>query len=155
MIYKAAGMENPLPFGGPVIHLAARSKHPDGPFEKLPKKLFCCEGAAFPFEDPFVWHQNGSYYALLKDMNCHTHTPARSLTLFQSANGSDWSLAKNSLVSDRTIRFEDGSVKTFDRLERPQMYLENGTPAVLFCAAEDGDKTCNIQIPLITSVRLF
>jgi hypothetical protein len=36
-----------------------------------------------------------------------------------------------------------------DRLERPQLWLDNGVPAVLFCAVKDGDRTFNVHIPLM------
>jgi len=45
----------------------------------------------------------------------------------------------------------DGRRQTLDALERPQVYLENGKPLALFCAAaEDAsrDNSFNIQIPL-------
>lgn len=148
MIYKVVEQTHPLPFGGPVTHRAALSRRPEGPFEPLPSRLFHCDGVAFPFEDPFVWYQQGRFYAILKDMGCHTQATARALVLFESGDGLNWSLAEESLVSDRTIRFEDGSVKTFDYLERPQIYFENGSPRVLFCAARDGDNTCNLHVPL-------
>jgi hypothetical protein len=148
MIYKAVGREYELPFGGPVIHRIALSKRPDGPFIKQPDPIFTINGSKFPAEDPFIWYQKGQYRAVLKDMGGYFTRAGRSLVLFESADGLHWQPSNPCLISDRTVRFEDGSIKQFDYLERPQIYFENGKPSILFCAARDGDKTCNIHIPL-------
>jgi len=52
---------------------------------------------------------------------------------------------------DRTrfSRWEDGTEQELNHLERPQLYLENGKPAVLFCAADiDRNHSFNVHIPL-------
>jgi hypothetical protein len=148
MIYKEVGTHEPLPFGGPVIHRVALSDRPEGPFTPHPQPVFTCEDVMFPAEDPFIWTQNGRYFAILKDMNGYFTDTVRALVLFESVNGFDWTLADPCLVSDRTVRFENGTVKKFNFLERPQLYLENGKPCVLFCAAHEGKHTMNIHIPL-------
>jgi len=148
MIYKAVGRKHPPPFSGPVVHCVAFSERPEGPFLKQPDPVFTRNGNKFPAEDPFIWTQNGQYHAVLKDMH-GAFTPAgRSLVLFNSPDGLHWQLSNPCLLSDRTVLFEDGALKKFEFLERPQIYFENGTPAILFCAAKDGDHTCNIHIPL-------
>jgi hypothetical protein len=148
MIYKAVGMKCELPFGGPVVHRVAFSERPDGPFIKQPNPVFSVKDSKFPAEDPFVWNQNGLYYAVLKDMHGAFTNTGRSLVLFESENEQNWTLSDPALVSDRTVVFEDGSVKKFDYLERPQIYFEEGVPRVLFCAGRDEDRTFNIHIPL-------
>lgn len=47
-----------------------------------------------------------------------------------------------------------GEVQQFDHLERPQVFIENGEPVALLCAADKRDEnnvrhTFNIQIPLL------
>jgi hypothetical protein len=148
MIYKAVGQADPLPFGGPVVHRVALAERPDGPFVKQPDPVFTREGSRFPAEDPFVWQDNGRYRAILKDMHGAFTNAGRSLVLFESEDGLHWSLSDPCLLSDRTVRFEDGSCRQFDYLERPQLYFEAGEPAVLFCAARVGNQTCNLHIPL-------
>lgn len=148
MIYKAVGRAEKLPFGGPVIHRVALADRPEGPFVKQPEPVFTREGSQFPAEDPFVWLDKGRYRAVLKDMHGAFTAAGRSLVLFESGDGLHWDLSDPCLLSDRTVRFEDGSCRKFDYLERPQVYLEDGEPAVLFCAARDGDETCNLHIPL-------
>jgi hypothetical protein len=153
MIYKAVGKKYALPFGGPVIHRVALSDRPDGPFIKQPDPVFTRDGSNFPAEDPFVWTQNGQYHAVLKDMHGAFTDAGRSLVLFNSPDGLHWQLSNPCLLSDRTVLFEDGSLKKFEFLERPQIHFENGSPAVLFCAAKDGNRTCNIHIPLDSSAE--
>jgi len=148
MIYKAVGHMHELPFGGPVVHRVALSRHPLGPFIKQPEPVFTAKGRRFPAEDPYVWTENGQYRAILKDMNGTFTSAGRSLALFKSKDGLHWTTEDPCLVSNREVSFEGGSVKRFDYLERPQLYFENGHPNVLFCAAKDGEATCNLHIPL-------
>ena len=151
MIYKAVGDKGELPFGGPVVHLATTSENPLGPFVKQPKPIFVKEGVAFPAEDPFIWHGDDCYRAIVKDMGGHFTGAGRSLALFESRDGFDWKLAKHPLVSTTAIRRGDGRVEKLHALERPQIWFDEGRPAVLLCAAEDDEKhtrTFNVQIPL-------
>lgn len=148
MIYKEVGSSEPLPFGGPVVHRVALSHEPDGPFITQPDPVFTCDDVMFPAEDPYVWTQDNRYFAILKDMNGHFTDANRSLVLFESDDGTDWRLSDPCMLSDRTVQFEDGSMKKFDYLERPQLFLQNGVPSVLFCAARTGDRSLNIHIPL-------
>lgn len=149
MVYKAVGKLDKLPHGGPVVHRVALADRPEGPFIKQPGSVFTCKGSKFPAEDPFVWHDKGGQYrAILKDMHGAFTAVGRSLVLFESEDGLDWKLSEPCLLSDRTVTFEDGSCRQFDYLERPQIYFNESEPAILFCAARDGDETYNLHIPL-------
>lgn len=147
MIYKAASPgERPA---GRVVHGVAFSDSPTGPFKKHPDPVFTHETAEFPAEDPTVWQQGGRYYAIVKDMGGHFTDAGRSLVLFESGNAIDWSLAPNPLVSTLQIPWADGETQKVSHLERPQVFLEDGRPAVLFCAAKPkSDHTFNVHIPL-------
>lgn len=148
LIYKAVGTEGILPFGGPVVHRVALADSPAGPFVKQPPPVFTVANDLFPAEDPFVWRSDNRYQALIKDMHgVFTHA-GTSLALFESEEGFHWRRANPCMVSDRSIRFEDGTAKQFDNLERPQVFFNQGRPSVLFCAVRDGDDTFNIHIPL-------
>lgn len=153
LIYKAVGKKRPLPKGGPVVHLAALSKSPTGPFVKQQRLLFTASGIDFPAEDPFIWYQadQKKYYAILKDMNGSFTHAGRSLVLFSSNDGSEWELAAHPLVSTLRIALVDGRTETLEHLERPQLLFENGQPAVLLCAADEDaarSHSFNLQIPL-------
>lgn len=143
MMYKCLG-EN-----GKVFHGIATAGHPLGPFKKDPEPILTHETSRFPAEDPYIWHQDGRFYAILKDMQANYSKQRRSLVLFESRDGHDWGPAANALVTTRTIRWADGGEQELFRLERPQLYLEDGKPAVLFCAAcMSLEHSFNIHIPL-------
>ncbi|MEM9080499.1 MAG: glycoside hydrolase family protein, partial [Verrucomicrobiota bacterium] len=154
LVYKCVGKKRPLPGGGPVVHMAATSDSPTGPFKKHPTPIFTAKGDRFPAEDPFIWTQNGQLYAILKDMKGAFTDHGQSLVLFQSKDGLDWQLAPQPLVSTLQINWADGSQQKLAHLERPQLYLENGTPKVLFCAADlNRNHSFNVHIPLSSSTR--
>ncbi len=151
MVYKAVAQKAPPPFGGPVVHLTATSDSPTGPFTKQLKPIFVKGDAHFAAEDPFVWRDKGGYRAIVKDMGGYFTGQGMSLALFTSPDGFDWKPAAHPLVSTLAIRWDDGTVQSLDRLERPQVWLRNGVPAVLFCAVAENpekDGSFNIAIPL-------
>ncbi|TWT75439.1 glycoside hydrolase family protein [Allorhodopirellula solitaria] len=152
LIYKAVGTQGRMPFGGPVVHLAATSRSPLGPFEKQNKPLFTAPGVKFPAEDPYVWAEGDRCWAIVNDHNGHFNgTGEDSLALFTSTDGLDWKVAEHPWVLQRIVTWADGSEQSFHRLERPQLWLENGLPKVLFCAAEPTQQKAhsfNVHIPL-------
>lgn len=155
MIYKGVGKKRPLPFGGPVVHLAATADNPTGPFKKHTGEIFIAPGVMFPAEDPFIWRGADRYWAVVKDNAGHFTQRGYSLALWESADGFDWKLAQHPFVANpASIRWADGSEAKFNSLERPQVLFENGQPSALFCAAADRDHrdgSFNLQIPLQVS----
>lgn len=155
MVYKAVGDTSPLPFGGPVLHIAARAESPFGPFEKHPHPVFYKEGVHFAAEDPFIWTQDGRYAAIVKDQKGYFTNAGKSLALFESDNGLSWTLASGPLVSRTEILWDDGVLQDVSRLERPQLWLDSGAAAdrsgVLFCACfpvEGVEETYNVHLPV-------
>jgi hypothetical protein len=152
LIYKAVGKQRPLPKGGPVVHLAATSDSPTGPFMKHMDTLFTAPGIDFPAEDPYIWAQGDRCWAIVNDhKGAFTKTGSDCLALFTSTDGLNWDVAANPLVLNRQVTWWNGTVQSFHRLERPQLWLEEGVPKVLFCAAEETRKkehSFNVHIPL-------
>lgn len=149
MVYKAVAKKNPQPFGGPVVHLTAIAKSPEGPFVKKNKPTFTAENLDFPAEDPYVWYDKNCYYAIVKDMLGAFTDAGRSLVLFYSVDGLDWKLAKHPLVSKLNIQWEDDTIKNLEALERPQLFFENGKLVALLVAVNETlDHSYNVQIPL-------
>jgi predicted GH43/DUF377 family glycosyl hydrolase len=151
LVYKCVA-DGPEPKRGPVRHSAAWADHPTGPFRRIGRTILEHPTAFFPAEDPFVWHGGDRFYAIAKDMGDHfypTGDRRASLVLFESANGEDWQLAPKPLVSLTQVTWADGQTQKLGHLERPQLWLENGQPKVLFCAADVGrDHSFNVAIPL-------
>ncbi len=152
MVYKAVGKKKALPFGGPVVHLVAMADKPTGPFKKLPDPVFTNPGSSFAAEDPFIWRGPDRYWAIVKDFKgAFSGTGKTSLALFESSDGVQWHPAKHPLVSGLELRRDDGTVLQLEKLERPQLLLENGEPSVLVCAAAPSGqlaKSFSVQIPL-------
>jgi len=143
MVYKCMGTDRK------VFHGVAVAKHPLGPFKKDPKPIFTHAQSDFPAEDPFIWYQDDRFYGILKDLKGSYAGVKRSLALFHSLDGHRWELAKHPLVATRQVCWADKSIQEFMHLERPQLWLENGKPAVLFCAADlTREHSFNIHIPL-------
>ncbi|AWB64950.1 sucrase [Saccharobesus litoralis] len=149
MVYKAVAKKKPLPGGGPVVHLVATSDSPTGPFVKHPDPVFVAKGDRFPAEDPFIWHQNEQYWAIVKDMRGVFTNAGKSLALFTSNDGIDWQKSQKPLVSTLKINWQSGLQKV-NHLERPQIWFKNGKPAILFCAADiTREHSFNVHIPLL------
>lgn len=151
MVYKAVGDKGKPPFGGPVLHCVATSDRPTGPFKKHPKPIFVKEGVQFAAEDPFIWSDDHRCWAIVKDNAGFFTGAGKSTALWQSDNGFDWRLSKHPLVATTEIVWEGGRKQKQNSLERPQLFFENGRPAVLLFAT-DADKkrehSFNVRIPL-------
>lgn len=147
MVYKSVG-NGPMPFGGKVNHRVAFSDQPNRDFIKFPNPVFRKDTVKFPAEDPYIWFQNGKYWALVKDFKGSFTNQGLSIALFVSEDAIDWKVAKHALASKIEIPWESGTEKVL-KLERPQLYIENGIPKALFAAVIDlNNKSYNVAIPL-------
>ena len=160
MVYKCMRTD------GKTVHGIATADDPLGPFKCLPQAIFTAKDDKFAAEDPYIWSQDGHFYGILKDFKGHFTGHRFALTLFESADGIEWNLAEEPLISAKVLNWDDGTVQKFKRLQRPQLWFEDGKPAVLFCAAvidsggsqdcvdadpqhqDDCNRTFNIHIPL-------
>lgn len=116
-----------------MLHGVAFADSPVGPFTRHPTPLFASADSDFPGEDPFVWCQDGRYYALLKEQGSFYSDASRAIVLFESDDGLDWELSDNLIVQERELVHEDGRIQPINRLERPFLYREDGRPVVFFC----------------------
>lgn len=146
MVYKAVG-DGPKPFGGTVRHLVAFASNPLGPFVKQPQPVFSMPGVKFPAEDPFIWYQEGKYWALVKDFKGTFTQAGPSIALFESIDAKTWEVAENKLAFKVEIPWIHGTEQV-QRLERPQLFFENGRPSILFAAVMSGQSSFNVAIPL-------
>ncbi len=143
------------------IHGVAISGKPDGPFETLDTTVFDIrmpDGKIASAEDPFVWYapKYHGFYAVVKDFSGTITKDGPGLALLQSENGTIWSQAKTPEFLKKELLLKDGSTIQVDRLERPQLLVnEAGIPEVLYaaCSIESvagkiTGGTFNVQIPL-------
>lgn len=142
--------------GDRVRYIAAYADNPLGPFKKHDETIFelkGSEGEHMIAEDPFVWSQDGDYYAIITDIQGQFTGDKGALALMQSENGIDWIQAKHPMVLPSKILKEDGS-RTEYKVERPQLLVEDGVPTSLYGAlgiTVDGihrGHACNLRIPL-------
>ncbi|MBC2601744.1 glycoside hydrolase family protein [Puniceicoccus vermicola] len=149
MIYKGVGEGKP-PFGGRVLHGLAWANTPEGPFTKYPTPIFDFDETDFAFEDPYLWREDNEYFCLVKDMQ-GTLSPSRetSVVLLQSENGTDWSPSDPPLVLSRTLQSTDGRSIAFERVERPNLFIQPDEPPVLTVAVQPkdpGEASFNIRL---------
>ena len=90
----------------------------------------------------------------MKDMHGAFSPVGQSLIQFESPNGNDWTPSEPIIVSERSIQWSDGTVETVDRLERPQIWLKDGKPAMLFLAVKQGNRSYNVHIPLSSTAEV-
>jgi hypothetical protein len=67
-----------------------------------------------------------------------------------SGDGVEWVLPEDPKAYSREVLFSDGSKRTQEKLERPQVLVENGKPTHIFFATTDpgGENIYNLVIPL-------
>ena len=145
------------------VHGVAIADNPEGPFTVQDDYVFEFDTGdnqqKLNAEDPFVWYhrKDRCFYAVFKDFTGAFTKGKPGLALMYSVDGLHWKLPEHSLFMDKAITLKDGTRINVDRLERPQLLLdENDNPIALYAACaitpvnpkQDGS-SFNIQIPVI------
>ena len=154
MLYKQVEDNNTLK-GGKVKFGVAFSNSPKGPFKKEPNPVFennVKQSEWMTAEDPYLWYQNGTYFSIVRDVVGNFTGVGGALALLTSKDAKEWFPAKNPMVLSKSFMWENGKDSN-TKLERPQLYLENGVPKILFGAVDDNSEgyrkySYNIRIPL-------
>lgn len=133
----------------------AVAEQPEGPFIKYGKPIMVNPEKEWSVEDCFIWYEDGLFYALAKDFQGYfTRAGKNQVALFCSKDAFDWTLCDPPVAFCRELFWENGTVEPMFRMERPQMYIENGKPVALMCACmPEGQEnhitdTFNVQIPI-------
>lgn len=134
------------------------SDSPLGPFARANVPIMRDPEVGFSVEDCYVWHQNGKFYALAKDMtkgNWTGVTEAYSYALFESNDGEKWALSDHNLAFRNEIPWASGT-QVVSNLERSQLYTVKGIPFQIFNATTingqspyEENQSYNVQIPLL------
>lgn len=144
------------------VHGVAVADAPEGPFIVKDDYVFEFETGTnqkLNAEDPFVWYhrKDKCFYAVFKDFTGGFTKGKPGLAIMFSKDGLNWELPANSLFMNKEIILKNGEHIDVDRLERPQLFLdENDEPIALYSACsitplnmkQDGS-SFNIQIPII------
>ncbi len=94
-------------------------------------------------EDCSMWYD---YTAKRFFATFHAHT---YVGLISSKDGYNWQRAKYPRLSEKVVRFSDGSSWKPQRMERPFVLTDDrGRPQMLFVACKRGNDSLNIAIPL-------
>lgn len=158
LIYKAVESVPGKLMGGRVRYGVAGAERPEGPYRKMPGRVFESagdEGQTWMLaEDPFIWfsrRDGNRYHAVARDVVGRFTGEKGGLALFESADGLHWEAAVHPKVLGARFRWADGSM-SHTQLERPALLFSNGVPTHLFGATDgyrkDGGVSCNVQIPL-------
>jgi hypothetical protein len=143
------------------VHGVAIGDSPLGPFTTTDQFVFDIineEGKIASGEDPFVWYHPGQekFYVVMKDFTGKITDREPGLAILESIDGLKWQVPENPFFMKKEIILENGERPHADRLERPQLLInEYGNPEVLYCAAtlidvnerQDGT-SFNAHIPL-------
>ena len=158
--WKPIDLDSPdnigLSKGDKVRYMVAYAEDPKGPFTKRAETIFELkegEEEHMIAEDPFVWSQDGRYYALVTDIMGLFTGEKGAIALMESPNRYDWQKAKYPKVLSSRILKEDGT-RTDYKIERPQLLVEEEGPTFLFGAlgitvnGVHRGHACNLRIPL-------
>lgn len=146
------------------VHGVAIADAPEGPFTVQDDYVFEFEtgnNRKLNAEDPFVWYhrKDNCFYAVFKDFTGGFTKDKPGLAIMYSDDGIHWKLPEHSLFMNKEIILKNGKHIEVDRLERPQLLLdENDEPIVLYSACsitplnrkQDGS-SFNVQIPIFRS----
>ena len=144
------------------VHGVATADSPVGPFKATNYFVFDIrneDGTLASGEDPYVWYNNVQkrFYVVLKDFSGKITEGKPGLAILESLDGIKWSKPAHPFFMKKEITLQNGSIINVNRLERPQLLIdENGDPKVLYCACsivninprQDG-YSFNVHIPLM------
>jgi len=150
MIYKAVQSCGILPRGKYVVCAIAFADDPAGEWTKVGKQIMVNPETGWSVEDPFIWYDGEVLRVIVKDFHGYfTGVGHSSAAMFESADGIDWTLSDPAMAFGLRYLTESGW-KDVKRLERPQLYFENGHPTVLTCACmeQNGKDVYSVRIPL-------
>lgn len=137
----------------------AWAPRPEGPYERLSDEpVFRFSNPDFHVEDPFLWYDDGKFYALLKDdfkNNCGGITGEWGAGVLATSDDCiNWSIDPEPKAYSRSVKWDDGSVTMQNCLERPNLLFQEGRPTHLFLATGGGtqpyvfEESWNMVIPL-------
>jgi hypothetical protein len=152
LLYKQVNKTEKIS-GGQVRFGVAFADSPFGPYVKHHEPVFQADDGDNHWmvaEDPFVWFQNGTFLAIVRDVIGKFTGDEGAWALMVSKNGTGWQPAKHPKVIGSTFYWE-GGIPGASKLERPCLYLENGVPKYLYGATRaDKQQTLsfNVAVPL-------
>jgi hypothetical protein len=99
-------------------------------------------------EDPTIWWANDQYNVVLNDWKGHATGTPKAGAQYSSKDGLHYQLVTKEPVFTKTVNFADGSSETYQRRERPFIYVnERGEAEALFttCLPKDAPAYVVVQ----------
>ena len=121
----------------------AVSDSPTGPFEMQERPVI----DYLDTEDVSMWYDSSrdQFYGVF-----HAHS---FIGMINSPDGIHWKKATEYALTPKRILLSDGDTLRPDRMERPFVYQEEGTPEVLSVAVKKGDESYLVFIPVRSKER--
>ena len=137
--YKAWSNETAKKFNGNRMYGFAESDKLEGPYVKYennPVIDYSIYDERLQAEDGYIWHQNGKYRIVMRDMGVFNHEYGLYV---ESEDGITWTEPTVSYL-DAPSYFDENlpGISRQGRFERPQLLLNGNVPEYLFCAYRGG-----------------
>jgi len=95
------------------------------PFERISDTpVFEFEHPDTFVEDPFLWHAEGSFHLITKDLSGHVTGDKGSGVYLYSPDAINWHLGDPPLAYTRELRWDDGFSDDLGNFERPQLLFD-------------------------------
>ena len=113
----------------------------EGPYAKHPRNPlidFSQRGENRQCEDAYIWHEDGRFHVILRDMGIYGHDVG---LLMSSEDGLAWSEPKIAYHPVKAYVEQPPApahLTKYGRFERPQLLMRNGRPAYLFTTTQGG-----------------
>lgn len=153
LVYKSAPVPYPERNQNRALHFGvAKAPHYLGPYTRVNagQKISIAGAEDEHVEDPYIWFADGRYHMVAKVFS-DRFTGLRGDGFYAfSEDGIDWSLPENPAAYSREVLFTDGTVRTQQKLERPQVLVEDGHPTHIYFATADPEwaDIYNLVIPV-------
>lgn len=122
----------------------AHADHYLGEYKRLKEeRIFNNSKIPFNSEDPFLWKQDGKYHLLAKIFEAGKELIGEKGAGYYATSDDciHWEMDTTGIAYSRSVTFTDGTGESFERLERPQLLIQDGKPTHIFFAVLFHDKT--------------
>jgi hypothetical protein len=127
---------------GKDVRTARAATAPDfkGPYTAVAPELINLFPNNYEIEDPTIWWANNQYNVICTDFGGHATGKSKVGVQYCSKDGIKYELVSKEPLNTKTIIYDDGTSETFNRVERPFVYVdENGLVQAYFLACKTNE----------------